>query len=160
MKNSNRHAQGDRDPFMLNVLLAYDTAHTHHTILGMLNRVSNRARAKARLHINAFNFGLLEQMDPCQSTAAGARAAELAVVAFGEAGAPGARLLRWLEKWGRCHEHKDAALGLVHLGRATGQSVRRFVGRLQQTAARHGLDFIYDAHSRLFLPQARETVVA
>ncbi len=160
MKNDHGHAQGQREPYLLNVLLAYDNARTRRAILDMLDRVSHRVRAKTRFNVNALRFGLLEQMDPCKWTAAGARAAELAVVAFGEARVPGAGLLRWLEKWGRCHEHKDAALGLVHLGRSTGQSVRRIVRILQQTAARHGLEFIYDAHSRLLLPQARDTVVA
>jgi hypothetical protein len=117
-------------------------------------------RANALLNVNAFRFGLLEQMDPCQWTAAGAPAAELAVVAFSEAGPPGAGFLRWLENWVKCHAGKNAALGLVPLGKATGKSVHRVVRILRKMAARHGLDFIYDAHSPLELFHERGTVVA
>ncbi len=148
MKNKSGHALGGKQPFALNILLAYDNARTCRAVLEMLDRISTRVRAKTRFNVNAFKFGLLEQMDPVKWTAAGARAAELAVVAFGEAGVPGARFLRWLENWGRFHAGKDAALGLIPVGRATGQSVRRIVRILKESAARHHLDFIYDAESR------------
>jgi hypothetical protein len=160
MKKKGEHALGAKDPYMVNVLLAYDNARTCREILDMLDRVSTRVRAKTMLNVNAFRFGLLEQMDPLKWTAAGGWAAELAVVAFGEAGPPGAALLRWLENWGKCHADKNAALGLIPMGRATGESVRRIVRILKKTAARHGLDFIYGADSRLGLFQERSTVVA
>lgn len=144
MKNKSGHDLEVKEPFVLNILLAYDNARTCRAILEMLDRISSRVRAKARVNVNAFRFGLLEQMDPVKWTAAGARAAQLAVVAFGDAGAPGAPLLRWLDKWGRCHADADAALGLIPLGPATSQSVRRIVRLLRATAARHHLDFIYD----------------
>lgn len=160
MKTNSEHAPGSRDPYLLNVLLAYDNACTCSAILDMLDRVSTRLRAKPPLNVNAFRFGLLERMDPRKWTAAGARAAELAVVAFAEAGAPGASLLRWLENWGACHAGTEAALGLIPMGRATGQSVRRIVRILRKTAARHGLDFIYGAEPRWEFLQERATVVA
>jgi hypothetical protein len=160
MKKQSGKAPATKDPYLLNVLLAYDDARTCGATLDMLDRISSRLRATTRLNVNAFRFGLLEQMDPRRWTAAGARAADLAVVAFGEAGVPGAKLLRWLEKWGECHADKNAALGLVPMGRATGASVRRIVRTLKETAARYGLDFIYGADSRLTLLQERDTVVA
>jgi len=155
-----KKALGAKAPYLLNVLLAYDDARTCGATLDMLDRISTRLRATTRLNVNAFRFGLLEQMDPRRWTAAGARAADLAVVAFGEAGAPGAGLLRWLENWGACHEDTNAALGLIPMGRATGASVRRVVRILKETAARHGLDFICGAESRLGLLQERSTAVA
>jgi hypothetical protein len=148
MKNKSGHALGGKDLFALNILLAYDNARTCRSVLEMLDRISTRARAKTRFNVNAFRFGLLERMDPVKWTAASAREAKLALVAFGETGVPGARFLRWLENWGRFHAGKDAALGLIPVGRATGQSVRRLVRILQESAARHHLDFIYDAESR------------
>jgi len=160
MKTKDEHALEAKDPYMLKVLLAYDNARTCRAMLDMLNRVSTRLRAQAQINVNAFRFGLLEEMDPLQWPAAGQWSAELAVVAFGEAGLPGAGLLRWLENWGKCHAHKQAALGLVPLAKLTSQSVRRIVRTLRATAARHGLDFIYDAASPLDLFQTRGTVVA
>jgi hypothetical protein len=161
MKTKGGHAPGAKDPYMLNVLLAYDNARTCGATLDLLDRISTRLRATTRLNVNAFTFGLLEQMDPCKwKAAAGAKAAELVIVAFGEAGAPGAGLLRWLENWGQCHADKNAAVGLIPMGRATGASVRRTVRALKDTAARHGLDFIYGADSRLGFLQERGTVVA
>jgi hypothetical protein len=160
MKTKSGHARGAKEPYTLKVLLAYDNAGTCRAMLDMLDRVSTRLRAQAQLNVNAFRFGLLEQMDPHKWPAAGEWAAELAVVAFGEAEPPGAGLLRWLEKWGKCHADKHAALGLVPLASVTSKSVRRIVRTLRATAARHGLDFIYDAASPLNLLQARGTVVA
>ncbi len=160
MKKKDKKAPGGKDPYLLNILLAYDNARTCCATLDMLDRISTRLRATTRLNVNAFRFGLLEQMDPRRWKAAGAWAADLAVVAFGEAGAPGAGLLRWLENWGACHEDKNAALGLIPMGRATGASVRRVVRILKNTAARHGLDFIYGAEPGLGILQERDTVVA
>jgi hypothetical protein len=160
MRNKAERALGAKDPYRLKILLAYDNARTCGAMLDLLDRVSTRLRAKARLNVNAFRFGLLEQMEPSKWTVAGQWAAELAVVAFGEAGPPGAGLLRWLENWGQCHAGKNAALALVPMGRAASTSVRRIVRILRETASRHGLDFIYGAASPLELLQERGTVVA
>jgi hypothetical protein len=160
MKKRFKKAAGGKDPYLLNVLLAYDNARTCSATLEMLNRISTRLHSTTRLSVNAFRFSLLEQMDPCRWRAAGASAADLAVVAFGEAGPPEAGLLRWLEKWGECHAYKNAALGLIPMGRATGASVGRVVRVLKDTAARYGLDFIYGADSGFALLQERGTVVA
>jgi hypothetical protein len=160
MKQKVKKASSGKDPYLLNVLLAYDNDSTCGATLDMLNRISNRLRTTTKLNVNAFRFGLLEQMDPCRWTAEGARAADLAVVAFGETGAPEAGLLRWLEKWGECHADKSAALGLIPMGRATGASVRRIVRVLKKTASRYGLDFIYGTESRFGLFQERDTAVA
>jgi hypothetical protein len=149
MKTKGGHALGAKNPHMLNVLLAYDNARTCSATLDLLDRISKRLRASTRFHVNAFTFGLLEQMDPLKWTATGARAADLVVVAFGEAGAPGADLLRWLEKWGRCNAEENVALGLIPMGRATGAAMLRIVRVLKDTAARNGLDFIYGADSQL-----------
>ena len=160
MKKKDEDALDAKESYILNVLLAYDNDRTRGVILDMLNRVSNRVRAKTVLNVNAFKFGLLEQMDPLKWAAAGVSAAELVVVAFGEAGVPGAGLLRWLENWGKCHADKNAALGLIPMGRATGASMHRIVRVLKETAARNGLDFIYGADARLGFLQERGTVVA
>jgi hypothetical protein len=135
--------------YQINVLVAYDSAPTCSAILDMFDRISTRLRDKQLFNVNAFRFGLLERMDPCSWTAAGAGAAELVMVAFGEAGPPGAGLLRWLESWAEHHQGQDSALGFLPLGANAGEPVRRVVRTLRKIAARHGLRFIYGAEARL-----------
>jgi hypothetical protein len=137
------------DPYQINVLLAYDSDRTCGAILGMFDRISTRLRDKSIFNVNAFRFGLLERMDPFQRTASRAGAAELVMVAFGEEGAPGAGLLRWLENWAELHEGQDSALGFLPLGTKPGEPVRRVVRALRKIAARHSLRFICGAEGRL-----------
>jgi hypothetical protein len=144
----------------VNVLLAYDNPRTCSAILGMFHRISAQLRDKSLFKVNAFKFSLLERMDPVQCAPDGADAPELAVVAFGEAGAPGAALLGWLENWAQGHAGQEAALGLLPMGPAISKPARRAVRIARKIATRHGLGFIYDAESRLKLLQARCTVVA
>jgi hypothetical protein len=128
----------------VHVLLAYDNPRTCAAMLKMLDRISTRLRDQKLFNVNAFKFGLLENMDPLKWTAASADAVELVMVAFSDEGIPGARLLRWLEKWARSHAGKEAGLGLLPMGPHTGQPVRRVVRALRKMSARHGLGFIYD----------------
>jgi hypothetical protein len=163
MKSMDKTHLEARDSYRINVLLAYDNTHTRGAILGMLDRISTQLRDKTLFKINAFSFGLLEQIDPRLCASAGtesAEVAEIAVVAFGKEGAPGAGLLRWLENWAERHAGQDAALGLQPLAPLSGKSVRRVVRALREIAARHGLRFIYGAADRLALPQTACTAVA
>jgi hypothetical protein len=142
----------------VNVLLAYDNPRTCSMILGMFNRISSQLRDKTLFKVNAFNFILLESMDPGHCATGGAGTPELALVAFGGADAPGAALLSWLENWAESRAGKEAALGLLPLGHATSAPVRRFVRIARDIATRHGLGFIYDAESQLKLLQEHCTV--
>ena len=143
MKKTGEIRVESKNPYKINVLLAYDSAPTCGAILGMFDRISTRLRNKQLFNVNAFRFGLLERMDPFKWTAAGADAAELVMVAFGEKGAPGADLLSWLENWAKRHEGRDSALGFLPMGVKAGEPVRRVVRTLRKIAARHGLRFIY-----------------
>jgi len=160
MKTAREDYPGAKDSHSIQVLLAYDTDATCGAILKMLDRISARLRDKKLFHVNAFKFGLLEQMDIRKWIAARPQEAELAVVAFGEAGAPGADLLQWLENWASRHEGGNAALGLLPMGALTGKSVRHVVRSLRKIAARHGVGFIYNENSRLDLFQDAFTVAA
>jgi hypothetical protein len=148
------------DSYQINVLLAYDSDRTCGAILGMFDRISTRLRDKKIFNVNAFRFGLLERMEPFKRTAPEAGAAELVMVAFGEEGAPGAGLLRWLENWAEHHEGQDSALGILPLGAKAGEPVRRFVRALRKIAARHSLRFIYGAEDRLGMLQEACTAAA
>jgi hypothetical protein len=147
MKVARENSVDSKETHAVNVLLAYDNPRTCAASLRMLERISKRLHDKKLFNVNAFKFGLLEQMDPLKWTAAGAEAVELAMVAFGEEGVPGAGLLRWLENWARSHAGKNAGLGLLPMGPHTGESVRRAVRTRRGIAARHGLGFIYDSES-------------
>jgi len=160
MKTAREDSSTTTNPHAINVLLAYDTAGTCGAFLKMLDRISTRLRDKKLFNVKAFKFGLLEQIDPRKWAAASADETELAVVAFGEVGAPGADLLRWVENWAARHEGMNAALGLLPMGALPGKSVRRVVRALRDIATRHGLGFIYDAEGRFNLLQDAGTVVA
>jgi hypothetical protein len=160
MKNALEETSSVQDPHAVRVLLAYDTPRTCGDILEMLDRISTRLRDKKLFSVKAFRFSLLEQMDPRKWTAAKPEEAELAVVAFGESGAPGADLLRWLENWAASHEGQNAALGLMPIGAFKGDSVRRVVRSLRKIAARHGLGFIYNEDTGLHPFQDAATLVA
>ena len=147
------------DPFKINVLLAYDSVQTCGAILGMFDRISTRLCDKKIFNVRAFKFGLLERMDPLKWPAARAGAAELMMVAFGEEGAPGAGLLRWLENWAENQEGQDSALGFLPMNTNADAPVHRVVRALRKIAARHDLRFIYGAEAGLGLPQADGTVV-
>src|SRR5580658_10031942 len=123
MKTAREMTVETGDSYQINVLLAYDSAPTCGAILGMFDRISTRLRDKKIFNVRAFKFGLLERMDPFKWTAAKAGAAELVMVAFGEAGPPGASLLRWLENWAEQHEGQDSALGFLPLGADAGEPV-------------------------------------
>jgi hypothetical protein len=160
MKRTHEVTPMAKDPHSIHVLLAYDNGRTCGAILEMLDRISSRLREKKLFSVKAFRFGLLEQMDPGKWAAANPEEAELAVVAFGQTGAPGANLLRWLENWAELHAGQNAALGLLPMGTFTGNSMRHVVQSLRKIAARHGLGFIYGADSKLQPFQEACTVVA
>src|ERR1700733_7391745 len=143
MKKTDENTGGIKNPYKINVLLAYDSAGTCGAILGMFDRIATRLRNKKLFNVNAFRFGLLERMDPFQWSTADAGAAELVMVAFGEKGAPGVGLMRWLENWAQHHEGQDSALGFLPIGASAGEPVLRVVRSLRKIAARHGLRFIY-----------------
>jgi hypothetical protein len=143
MKTSRESSKSARSPQPVNILLAYDSPRTCAATMKMLDRISTRLQDKGLFNVNAFKFGLLENMDPLQGTAANADAVELAMVAFNAGSAPGAGLLRWFENWARGHAGREAGLGLLPLGRQTGQSVRRMARALREIAARYKLGFIY-----------------
>jgi hypothetical protein len=147
MKVARENSVDSKEPHAVNVLLAYDNPSTCAASLHMLERISKRLHDKKLFNVNAFTFGLLEQMDPLKWTAASAEAVELAMVAFGEEGVPGAGVLRWLEGWAKSHAGKEAGLGLLPMGRHTEKSVRRAVRVIKAIAARYGLGFIYDPES-------------
>lgn len=128
----------------LNVLLAYDNPRTCRAILRVFSRVSSQLHDRTLFKVDAFKFSLLERMDPSRCADELVERPEIAVVAFGEAGAPGAALLGWLEIWAKCHAGKEAALGLLPLGPATGKTVRRFIRLSKEIATRYGLNFICD----------------
>jgi len=151
MKMARKTSVESKETHAVNVLLAYDNPGTCSAILGMFNRISARLRDKTLFKVNAFKFSLLERMDPVHCAAGRAGTPELAVVAFGEGGAPGAALLGWLENWAEDHAGKEAALGLLPMGPAMSKPVRRFVRIARDIATRHGLGFIYDAESRMKL---------
>jgi hypothetical protein len=160
MKHAGENIPAPNDSHPVHVLLAYDTTRTCRAILEMLHRISTQLRDQKLFDVKAFKFGLLEQMDPLKWTAADPQEAELAVVAFGETGAPGADFLRWLEHWAARHEGQNAALGLLPMGVFTGQSVRHLVRSLRKIAARHGLGFIYNPEAGLNPLQETGTVAA
>ena len=160
MKKTGEITAESKDSYKINVLLAYDSTPTCGAILRMFDRISTRLRDKKIFNVRAFKFGLLERMDPFKWPATRAGAAELVMVAFGEEGAPGAGLLRWLENWAKQHEGQDSALGFLPLGANAGKSVRRVVRALKKIAARHGLRFIYGAEAGFDLPQADGAAVA
>jgi hypothetical protein len=155
MKMARKISAGIKETHAVHVLLAYDNPRTCSAILGMFDRISARLCDKALFKVNAIKFSLLASMDPAQCGAS-----ELAVVAFGEAGAPGAALLSWLENWAECHAGKEAALGLLPLGPTSSNSVRRVVRISKDIATRYGLGFICDPESRLELLQEHCTVAA
>jgi hypothetical protein len=159
MKKTGEMTVESKDPYKINVLLAYDSAPTCGAILSMFDRISSRLRDKKIFNVKAFKFGLLERMDPFKWPVAKAGAAELVMVAFGDEGAPGAGLLRWLENWAQQHEGQDSALGFLPLAADAGEPVRHVVRALQKIAARHGLRFIYGVEAGFELPQADGTVV-
>jgi hypothetical protein len=160
MKMPPKASRRTEESCMVSVLLAYDTARTCGSILGMLDRISTRLRDKKLFCVKAFKFGLLEQMDPLKWKAGRPGATELAMVAFGDEGPPGADLLRWLEKWAKRHAGQDAALGLLPMGLPSSQSVRRVVLALKEMAARHSLGFICDARDFLGPLYEQDTAVA
>ncbi len=131
----------------IHVILAYDTARTRGAIFKMLGRISDKLHNKRLFNVNAFKFGLLQQMDSATWSAGNSAEAELAVVAFNESSAPGADFLRWLDGWAQCHAGKNAALGLLPMGIVTSRSVQRVVRELKKIASRHGLGFIYNEDS-------------
>jgi hypothetical protein len=147
MKTARKYSVETKGTHAVNVLLAYDNPRACSAILGMFDRISGRLHDEKLFKINAFKFSLLERMDPLQCDAVGAGTPELAVVAFGEPGAPGAALLGWLEHWAERHAGKEAALGLLPMGPATSEPVQRFVRTTKDIAARHGLGFIYDSEA-------------
>jgi hypothetical protein len=147
MKVARENSVDSKEAHAVNVLLAYDNPGTCAASLRMLDRISKRLHDKKLFNVNAFKFGLLEKMDPLKWTAASAEVVELAMVAFGEQGVPGAGVLRWLEGWAKSHAGMEAGLGLLPMGRQTGKSVRRAVRAIKGIAARHGLGFIYEAES-------------
>src|SRR5271154_621297 len=151
MKMTQKASVDSKGTHAVNVLLAYDSPRTCSAILKMFNRISARLRDKTLFKVNAIRFSLLERMDPVQCANARPGTPELAVVAFGETGIPGAALLGWLENWAQRHAGKEAALGLLPMGPATSKSVRRFVRIAKDIATRHGLGFIYDTESQLKL---------
>ena len=154
MKRADEITAEKKSSYQVHVLLAYDSAPTCGAILGMFDRISTRLRDKKIFNVQAFKFGLLERMDPFKWTATKAGEAELVMVAFGEAGPPGASLLRWLENWAQQHEGRDSALGFLPLGANAREPVRRVVRTLRKMAARHGLRFIYGVEGGLGLSQA------
>jgi hypothetical protein len=160
MKLAPKTSVDTRKRHAIHVLLAYDSPRTCRAILRMFDRISARLRDKALFKVNAFKFGLLASMDPVQCGAGEAGMPELAVVAFGKSGTPGAELLSWLENWAECHAGKEAALGLLPLGPVSSASVRRAVRISKDIATRYSLGFICDAESRLKLLQEQCTVAA
>ena len=84
MKKTGEMTVENKDPYKINVLLAYDSAPTCGAILRMFDRISTRLRDKKIFNLCAFEFGLLERMDSFRWPSAKAGAAELVLVAFGD----------------------------------------------------------------------------